>query len=272
MKLKWNEKIIGIYCIKNKINSKLYIGKTINLYRRKYQYIGELKGNKHKNKHLQYAFKKYGIDNFVFEIIEFCELKNLGAREYYWMNFHKTYNRNNGYNIEMLDENGYSIKSYESIQKMRSTISKNKYIKPKGKLNSTSKEIFQYDLNGSYITSFESCHIAAEFLNKKESYTTISKCARKFYGSALGYQWRYFKLDKIDKCDSLEVQKSRLLKNAKQMTIPIISIDLSSLYVREFSSISEAAKKLNISISSIARIIKGERIKSTKLNMTFKYK
>lgn len=274
MKLKWSEKIPGIYCIKNKVNSKLYIGKTINLYRRKYQHIGELKRNKHKNSHLQYAFNKYGIDNFAFEIIEFCELKDLGYREYYWINYHKSYNRNSGYNIEVLDEDGTSIKSYESIIKLRNTISKNKekYIKPRGKLNPTSKEVFQYDLSGNYISSFESCHIAAEFLNKKESFTTISKCARKLVGSTCGYQWRYFKVEKIDKCESFELQKAILLKNTQRLTIPVIAINLENLYEYEFNSISEAANSLGISVSSIARIINGKRIKSTKLNMTFKNK
>lgn len=274
MKLKFDEKIIGIYCIKNKLNSKLYIGKTKNLYRRKYQHFGELNNNKHKNSHLQNAVNKYGISNFIFEVIEICDLESLSIREYYWINFYETYNRNKGYNIEMLDENGKSIRSYESIEKMRNTIysKKDRYITPKGKLNPTSKEVYQYDLDGNYISSFESCHIASEFLTKKEAYSLISKCARNDYGSAYGFQWRYVKYDKIDKCNSFEMQNERLLRNAKDISIQIIAINLSTLEECEYNSISEAACSLNISISSIARIVKGERKKSTKLNMTFRNK
>lgn len=274
MDLKWNKKASGIYCIKNKINHKIYVGKTKNLYGRKYQHIEKLKNGKHVNKHLQFAFNKYGIENFVFEVIEFCELENLGIREFYWMNHYESYKRDKGYNIEILDENGTSIRSYESISKMKKTLVKNKkkYIKPKGKDNPTSKEIFQYDFDGKYLSNFESCHIAAEFLNKKNSYSLISKCARLECGSAFGYQWRYFKVDKISICDSINYQISSLKRNAKDMMIPIIAINLDDLSMHEFNSISEAASILKISISSIARIVKGDRKKSTKLNMTFKYK
>ncbi len=272
MNLKWDKKTAGIYCIKNKINSKIYVGKTKNLYGRKYQHIGQLKNGKHANKHLQFAFNKYGIDNFVFEIIELCELENLGIREFYWMDYYESHKRDKGYNIEILDENGISIRSYESITKMRNTISKKKYIKPRGKFNPTSKEIFQYDFSGNYISSFESCHIAAEFLNKKKSYSLISKCARLEFGSAFGYQWRYFKVDKIGICDSINSQINNLKRNAREIMIPIIAINLSDLSTYEFNSISEASNYFKLSVSAICRILKGERKKSSKLNMTFKYK
>jgi hypothetical protein len=274
MKLKWNEKNTGIYQIRNTINHKVYIGKASNLYRRKYQHFGELKSGKHKNKYLQSSFNKYGDDNFVFEVIEFCNLDELGKREYYWINYYNSYKRDIGYNIELLDENGVTIRSYESINQMRLTLKKNKgkYIKLKGKDNPTSKEVHQYSLTGDYINSFGSCHEAAESLGCKERFTVISKCARKENGSSFGFQWRYYKTDFIEKYDIVGKMDELRKQNNIKLSKLIIAINLETMEETEFSCINLAAKTYNIAISCIARIVKGERKMSKKLNMTFHLK
>lgn len=274
MELKWDEKKSGIYQIRNKVNGKLYIGKASNLYRRKYQHFGELNSNKHKNKYLQSSFKKYGADNFVFEVLEFSHKDELGRREYYWINYYNSYKRDVGYNIELLDENGVTIRSYESINQMRFTIKKNKgkYIKPKGKDNPTSKEVHQYSLTGYYLNSFGSCHEAAESLGCKGRFTVISKCARKENGSSFGYQWRYYKADKIDKYlldEKMSIQRNT---NNTKLSKQIIGINLDTMEETKYDSISEAAKVLGLHIANISKIVKGERKKSKKLNMTFRVK
>ena len=62
----------GIYKITNIINNKLYIGKSINLFQRKSQHFSKLRKNEHKNFKLQGSVNKYGIDNFKFEVLEYC--------------------------------------------------------------------------------------------------------------------------------------------------------------------------------------------------------
>lgn len=66
-----NEKS-GVYKITNLINGKFYIGSSHTLYIRIKTHLRELKHNRHCNKHLQNAWKKYGKDNFKFEIISIC--------------------------------------------------------------------------------------------------------------------------------------------------------------------------------------------------------
>jgi group I intron endonuclease len=274
MKLNWYESDSGIYQIINLKNGKRYVGKSKNLYRRKYQHLGELNSNKHNNKYLQNSYNKYGSNNFLFEVIEFCDINNLSNREYYWINHYQSYNRDKGYNIELLDENGVSIRSYESINKMRKTIKENKgkYVKPKGKDNPTSKEVHQYGLDGEFIQSFESCHIAAEILGCKERFTVISKCARKKIGSSFGFQWRYEKLESIESCLLPEKMATLRYNNNLKLSKPIIALNLETLEKTEFDSISSASRHYNLEISSIARIARGERKTSKKLKMTFFYK
>ena len=63
----------GVYKITNLINNKFYVGSSINLKQRKHAHFYSLKLGKHKSPYLQNAFNKYGIENFVFEVIKYCE-------------------------------------------------------------------------------------------------------------------------------------------------------------------------------------------------------
>lgn len=63
----------GIYKIQNIINGNFYIGQSVNLGRRRTNHFYELRHSKHGNEHLQRAFNKYGEENFIFEIILYCE-------------------------------------------------------------------------------------------------------------------------------------------------------------------------------------------------------
>lgn len=90
--------MIGIYKITNKINGNSYIGLSVDIERRwktHYQRYQD-PNNKEYDKVLYKAFRKYGINNFSFEIIEECEAKQLQEKEKYWITFYDTYNH--GYN------------------------------------------------------------------------------------------------------------------------------------------------------------------------------
>lgn len=86
--------MIGIYKITNLLNRKIYIGQSINIQNRweDHKYYSS---NEHTA--LQAAFKKYGISNFSFEIIEECSKEELDEKEIYWIKFYDSYN--NGYNL-----------------------------------------------------------------------------------------------------------------------------------------------------------------------------
>ena len=83
----------------NLVNGKFYIGSSYNINNRWNGHKACLKTNNHPSKYLQRAYNKYGKDNFIYEVLENCPENNLIEREQYWMDFHKIYLPENGYNI-----------------------------------------------------------------------------------------------------------------------------------------------------------------------------
>lgn len=98
----------GIYQIRNLVNNKLYIGSSFRLYERMLQHFADLRRNDHENIHLQNAFNKYGEQNFIFEVIEFCDKELQYDIEQYWINNFK--NTNNIYNINLIASNPPNLK------------------------------------------------------------------------------------------------------------------------------------------------------------------
>lgn len=89
---------IGIYKITNKINGKCYIGQSQNIDKRwrKHQKAYLNNNNRAYYYPLYKDFRKFGIENFKFEIIEICKKEDLDKKEVYWINYYDTYHK--GYN------------------------------------------------------------------------------------------------------------------------------------------------------------------------------
>lgn len=88
----------GVYAIRNKINSKIYIGSTSLFYRRFSRHRVSLRNGTHPNQHLQAAWNKYGEDNFSFTVLELCDPVDFVRVEQGWIDFHQSYKRERGYN------------------------------------------------------------------------------------------------------------------------------------------------------------------------------
>jgi len=63
----------GIYILENLINGDFYLGSTCDFRERKCRHFIRLRKNIHDNIHLQRAYDKYGLENFEFKKILFCE-------------------------------------------------------------------------------------------------------------------------------------------------------------------------------------------------------
>lgn len=92
--------MIGIYKITNTTNNKIYVGQSVYIQRRI---------NAHKstafngldpsyNHPLYCSIRKYGVDNFLFEIIEECSIEKLNIREKFWIDYYDSMVPN-GYNL-----------------------------------------------------------------------------------------------------------------------------------------------------------------------------
>lgn len=97
--------MLYIYKFTNKINGKIYIGQTNNIENRKRNHKSEAFNKKSNGYFLPFhsAIRKYGWDNFKFEIIE--ELPDemgrdyLNEREIFFITYYKSLKTENGYNI-----------------------------------------------------------------------------------------------------------------------------------------------------------------------------
>lgn len=94
-----------IYCIKNIINNKIYIGSTCDFKRRKKRHLLQLRTNSHHSILLQRAYNKYGEDNFTFEVLEIItDKKELLKKEQEYIDNLKPF-APNGYNVSHLATN-----------------------------------------------------------------------------------------------------------------------------------------------------------------------
>lgn len=93
----------GIYCYTNKSNGKKYIGQAVDISRRAREHKNR-SANSNSDEYqslLHRAFRKYGYDNFLFEILEECFEEQLDQRERYWISYYNSiapygYNLNEG--------------------------------------------------------------------------------------------------------------------------------------------------------------------------------
>ena len=176
----------GIYKIENKVNSKVYIGSSNNIKRRWQKHKALLRHNKHQNSHLQAAWNKYGEDNFAFSIVELCPIDNLISREQYFID-----SMNPEYNQSKI---AGKIEMTNDIRQKLSCSTKNAY--REGKLKETNKEIFQYDLKGNFIRSFNSLKEATECANVDVHH--LSQVLNGKRNVAGGHVWRFYKVEKLD--------------------------------------------------------------------------
>lgn len=96
-----NNPVSGIYIIANNVNGKVYVGKTVrNIKARWSEHKATLTSGKHHNTHLQNAWNKYGESAFEFQVLEYCAIDQLDAREKHHIAIYKacgmSYNMTSG--------------------------------------------------------------------------------------------------------------------------------------------------------------------------------
>lgn len=122
--------MVGIYKITNLITNKVYIGQSIDINRRWVEHKCYYKCNNHhnSNSYLYKSMKKYGLDNFKFEIVEVVTEDQLDEKEIFYIKLFKSDNRDMGYNLTEGGDKGPTLSglynpnsklTYDIIYKIR---------------------------------------------------------------------------------------------------------------------------------------------------------
>lgn len=210
-----------IYKIVNRVNGKLYIGKTqFSIERRFQEHIRASKKENCANRPIYKAMKKYGIDNFYVELIE--ETNNPEEREQFWIKYYNSYvgfSNCQGYNATLggdgkayidrepiieLFQQGLTQREISSllgydIHTIRVALNEAGISHKEIMRNASSGfEIEQYDKDNNYIQSFDSMRAGARWICENGySQSTpsgvsfkISEACNGKRKTAYGYIWR----------------------------------------------------------------------------------
>jgi len=233
----------GIYMIINLANNKFYIGSSNDIYNRKLAHIRNLKKNKHDNTHLQNSFNKYGIDYFIWVIVELLEDNHdLLIREQYWIDSFDACYSDIGYNMcpvagtvlgrkhsqETKDKIGDihrgKKKSKEHIEKM---------------IAYKSKPIIQCSSTGKFIVEWESAMVASKVLDITQ--VPISNCCLhkiRYYKDCLWFFKEEYYSNDFDIINFIP-------KYAK----PILQYDLNNNFIARYNGFRDVKnffdKKIN---------------------------
>lgn len=210
-----------------------YIGSSKDLGARFAHHLSSLKNNSHYNNFLQRVYNKHGL---YYEIIEFCD--NYIEREEFYI---RTLSPN--MNVE---QNPITREKTEPTKIKLSLANKGKRL---GSSNTAAKKIYQYDLEGNFINSFDTLKEASKAINC--SLSNISAAVTGYSKSAGGYQWSFIKKNKISK---IAKNKLRYIKYTK-----VSQFSKSGNLIKEWSSINELAEFLKVTIQAIHQAAKKDR-------------
>lgn len=89
----------GVYCIKNTVTGKRYIGSSKDIRYRLRKHRAVLRRGDHHSDHLQRSWNKHGPKAFEFRIIAHYDRCDLEAAEQFWIDWFESWKREKGYNI-----------------------------------------------------------------------------------------------------------------------------------------------------------------------------
>lgn len=205
-----------IYQITNKINGKIYIGKTEHSIEKRFkEHCTDAFKDRNEKRPLYAAMRKYGIENFEISLLE--ETNNPEEREVYWIeqkrSFKFGYNATLGGDGKRYIDYDLVIATYQELQNMTETAHRldinissvkkilnnsNIFIVPMSEVNQkkAGNIINQYDLQGNFIQSFPSARAAALTLGKitstsKGASSHISDVCKGKRKTAYGYIWKF---------------------------------------------------------------------------------
>lgn len=250
-----------IYKITNTINNKVYIGQTVNLSERfrSHRESAFRKHGRDYNKPLYKAFRKYGIENFTFEVIDSAEnIDELNEKEIYWIDFYDCLiDSGKGYNLEKGGNNGLKSETTKNKMSHSQRGEKNPSFGKKGGESFRAIGVINITTGKKYPSMID---CAIEEYGDKKYLKQISRVC-DVNSNRQSYKGNVYRA--LDKNGDI-VEKS--MKTVNEAFKPVKVIDTIS--GRIFNTISEASSELSISDNMVRdRIYK--RIKNDKYKDKF---
>lgn len=239
-------KTSGVYLITNIVDNKLYIGESVNVYKRLNMHKNSLRRGDHVNTHLQNAFNLHGEESFEFSLLEEHPPEFTKSFENYWVNMLGTIDCRYGYNMRSTSPYGRSSHTEESRIKISSSGGGGK--------------VYQYNLDGSFVKEFP--YVSAAARSCKTSSSHIAECCRNVLErpSAGGYLWSRLKLDKLPAHVRRNVgpkddeHKAMIKRTHKSLEKKLYKIDPELLVVIDsYLCVRDAAKELGYDPSYLSR-------------------
>lgn len=208
-----------LYIITNNVNNKVYIGKTYNTLKVRFdRHIEAMSDSNSKNRPLYKDMRKYGYTNYKIELLGIFKQGELEDKENeYIMKYRDKgiplYNISNGYDGSMLCDEYledlilnlylYDKKSTKDISKickcsvsLVNKILKNNYIFPDNiskyrNVNKCVRKVLMLDkVTEKIIKKFNSIVSAGKYVGTDDA-SHISKVCRGKRNIAYGYKWKY---------------------------------------------------------------------------------
>lgn len=198
----------GVYkitCIKN---GRFYIGSAaflranspskLGFNGRLNNHLRALRYNKHKNPILQNSFNLYGVDSFVFEILEFCEPEKCVEREQYYLD-----------TLQPFYPNGFNI-CKNALNNTKTPSKHRTCSRDVTNLNSDQRiPILQFTLEGEFVKEWAGVTIASKTTGIARA--SIYNCCRKRYKKAGRFIWKYKDESSIKDYPKLNKYKVRVV-------------------------------------------------------------
>src|SRR5208282_1948481 len=110
-----------VYLFQNKLNDKIYVGKTKDFKKRVWRHINEATKNISRKTYFRKAISKYGIDQFNYFVIEEFENEQDSLEaETFWILFFQSNKSEFGYNLTIGGEGTSGYKQTEEHKKKNS--------------------------------------------------------------------------------------------------------------------------------------------------------